>query len=171
MSVNGVVINSVVTGLVTAVEPGRVKASYQWLGDDHETDWMRIATAMGGSNRGSFLMPNVGDECMVAFDHGDNLSPYVVGFLWNGKDLPPGQHVRDRKIVSQNGHMIRFLDATPDGGSKGALIIEDALGNRITMSNGKIGIFSVGQLEIEAHTITLGGPGYRRTIARNNNPI
>jgi hypothetical protein len=39
------------------------------------------------------------------------------------------------------------------------------------MSNGKIKIFSVGMLEIEAPTITLGGPGYRRVIARNNNPI
>ena len=38
-----------------AVEPGRIKASYQWLDEQHETDWMRIATMMGGANRGSFM--------------------------------------------------------------------------------------------------------------------
>jgi uncharacterized protein involved in type VI secretion and phage assembly len=164
-------INSVVTALVTNVEPGRIKASYRWLDDQHETDWMRIATMMGGANRGSFMMPKVNDEALVAFDHGDTRFPYVVGFLWNGKDQPPGQHIRDRKIVSENGHMIRFIDATPDGGSVGALVIEDGHGNRISLSNGKIRIESVSVLEIDAPTITLSGPGYKRLIARNNNPI
>jgi uncharacterized protein involved in type VI secretion and phage assembly len=164
-------INSVVTALVTNVEPGRIKASYRWLDDQHETDWMRIATMMGGANRGSFMMPKVNDEALVAFDHGDTRFPYVVGFLWNGQDPPPGQHIRDRKIVSENGHMIRFIDATPDGGSLGALVIEDAHGNRISMSNGKIRIESVSVLEIVASKITLSGPGYERVVTPNSNPI
>jgi uncharacterized protein involved in type VI secretion and phage assembly len=164
-------IHSVVTGLVTNVQPGRVKASYRWLDDNHETDWMRIATMMGGADRGSFMMPKINDEALIAFDHGDTRFPYVVGFLWNGQDQPPGTDVRDRKLVSVNGHTVEFLDSTPDGGSLGALVIEDAHGNRITMSNGKIRIESVSVLELVAPSITLSGPGYSRLIARNNNPI
>lgn len=160
-------MNGVVVGLVTQVEVGRIKVNFPWLDDNHETDWIRIATMMSGDNRGSFFMPEPQDEVLVGFDQGDPRIPYVVGYLWNGKDSPPGQDVRDRRITSKNGHSIRFLDSTPDGGSLGALVIEDAHHNRITMSNGKISISSPGLLEITASTITLNG----RTLTPNLNPI
>lgn len=164
-------IQGVVTGLVTQVEDelaqARIKASFRWLDQSHETDWIRIATPMAGSLRGVHFLPEIDDEVLLAFEHGDPRQPYAIGFLWNGVDLPPGQHYRDRKIVSKNGHQIRFLDATPDGGSKGALVIQDAHGNTVTMSNGKITILSVGVLEMRAPTITLNG----RVVAPNANPI
>ena len=122
---------------------------------------------MSGDNRGSFFMPEVDDEVLIGFDKGDTRTPYVVGFLWNGVDTPPGQDVRDRRITSKNGHSIRFLDSTPSGGSLGAIVIEDAHGNAITMSNGKITIRSKGVLELTGPTITLNG----RVVAPNGNPI
>ena len=164
-------VNGVVIGLVTNVsdplQQNRVKLNFPWLDDGHETDWVRIATMMAGGNRGSMFMPEVNDEVLVAFEHNDSRFPIVVGFLWNGKDLPPGQDVRDRKIVSKNGHQIRFLDSTPLGGSLGALIIQDANGNTITMSNGQIHVKSTSVLALEAATITLNG----RLVAPNANPI
>ncbi len=138
---------------------------------------------MGGGNHGSFFMPNVQDEVLVAFEHGDTRLPYVVGFLWNGQDLPPGTDVRDRKLVSSNGHQIRFLDSTPDGGSLGALVVEDAHGNRVTMSAGKITLQSTFIVEIEGSAIYLQGPdlnpdssgppqnAWKRRVLPNNNPI
>lgn len=160
-------IDGVVIGLVTQVQPGQVKVNLPWLADDQESDWIRIATAMSGNNRGSFLMPELRDEVLVAFDQGDPRLPYIVGFLWNGQDAPPGQDVRDRRITSKNGHEVRFLDATPSQGSLGALVIEDAHGNRIVMSNGKITIQAHGLLEIDASVITLNG----RIVAGGPNPI
>ena len=177
------IVNGVVIGTVTSVEPGRVKVNYGWLQNDHETDWVRIATTMSGAGRGSFFMPEVNDEVLVAFEHGDTQNPYIVGFLWNGQDLPPGEHVRDRKLVSKNGHSVRLLDATPDAGSKGAIVIEDAHGNRVTMSNGKIALQSKMVVEIEAPMVFIQGPelapntegepqkAWRRRILPNNNPI
>lgn len=169
------IVNGVSVGLVTNVDDpakqGRIKVVFPWLDDKKESDWLRIATAMAGGNRGSFLMPEVNDEVLVAYDHGDSRFPIVIGFLWNGQDKPPSDDVRDRRIMSKNGHHIRFLDSTPEGGSFGALIIEDAHGNRITLSNGKIQIHSVGVLEIDAPVITLGGPGYKRVVVPNGNPI
>jgi len=113
------------------------------------------------------LMPEVQDEVLIGFDQGATRTPYVVGFLWNGVDSPPSQDVRDRRIMSANGHTIRFLDSTPSGGSLGALVIEDGHGNAITMSNGKITIRATGVLEVTAPTITLNG----RIVAPNGNPI
>jgi uncharacterized protein involved in type VI secretion and phage assembly len=164
-------IDGVVIGLVTNVsdplKQNRVKLHFPWLDDDQETDWVRIATMMAGGGRGSMFMPEVNDEVLVAFEHSDTRFPLIVGFLWNGQDAPPGEDVRDRKIVSKNGHQIRFLDSTPAGGSLGALIIEDAHGNRITMSNGQIRIRSKCTLALEGPTITLNG----RVVAPNSNPI
>jgi uncharacterized protein involved in type VI secretion and phage assembly len=122
---------------------------------------------MGGKGRGTFFMPELHDEVLLAFDQGDPRLPYVVGFMWNGQDTPPGQDVRDRRITSRNGHSVRFLDATPSGGSLGALVIADAHGNTIVMSNAKITIQGVGLLELDATTITLKG----RVVANGRNPI
>jgi uncharacterized protein involved in type VI secretion and phage assembly len=160
-------INGLVIGIVTQVDVGKIKVNYPWLEENQESDWIRIATAMSGNNRGSCLMPDVQDEVLIGFDQGDTRTPYVIGFLWNGVDSPPSQDVRDRRLMSANGHTLRFLDATPTGGSMGALVIEDAHGNAITMSNGKITISGVGVLELIAPTITVNG----RVVAPNANPI
>jgi uncharacterized protein involved in type VI secretion and phage assembly len=160
-------ISGVVVGLVTQVRPGELKATYPWLDAQHETDWVRIASGMSGNGRGSFLMPELHDEVLLAFDQGNPRVPYVVGFLWNGQDLPPGQDVRDRRITSRNGHTIRMLDTTPSNGSVGALVIQDGHDNVIVMSNSKITIHGVGLLEIDAPNITIKG----RPVADGINPI
>jgi uncharacterized protein involved in type VI secretion and phage assembly len=163
-------IRGMVVGLVTQVNrevPGQIKVHFTAHEESHETDWIRIATTMGGNGRGTFFMPEVNDEVLVAFERGDARFPYVVGFLWNGQDSAPSEDVRVRRIQSVNGHSISFLDSTPSGGSRGALIIRDAHGNTISMSNGKILIQSVGILQIQAPTVTING----RVVAPNPNPI
>jgi uncharacterized protein involved in type VI secretion and phage assembly len=168
-------IHGVVVALVTNVDDregrGRVKLHFPWLDPKHETDWVRIATMMGGAGRGSFFMPEVGDEALVVFEHGDARFPYVIGFLWNGPDAPPAKHVRERKLETKNGHAIRFLDSTPENGDLGALVIEDGHGNRIVFANGQIYISSLAVLQLEAPTIILKGPGYTRVVAPTPNPI
>jgi uncharacterized protein involved in type VI secretion and phage assembly len=165
----------VIVGRVTEVEDpdgrGRIRVEFPWLGGQSESYWASIAAPMAGGGRGAFLMPERGDEVLVAFDRGDVNHAYIIGFLWNGRDHPPSTSVRERMIRSVNGHAIRFLDSTPENGNKGAVIIEDAHGNRITLSNGKITIKSVSILELDAPIITLKGPGYRRVVSPNNNPI
>jgi len=164
------VIQGVVTGTVTKLneqKPGEIKVSFNAHEETHETDWIRIATTMGGKNRGTFFMPEIGDEVVVGFERGDARFPFVLGFLWNGPDTPPANHVRLRRIQSVNGHSISFIDSTPDAGSKGALVIEDAHGNVITMSNGKITIKSKGLLELQGKVIRING----RVVSPTPNPI
>jgi uncharacterized protein involved in type VI secretion and phage assembly len=111
-------IAGVVPGIVTDNQDpdglGRVKIRFPWLSDDNETGWVRIATLMAGGQRGSFFLPEVDDEVLVAFEHGDINHPYVLGALWNGADTPPetnsdGQN-NIRKIRSRSGHEIIFND-------------------------------------------------------------
>ena len=51
---------------------------------------------------------------LVAFEQGDLRFPYVIGALWNGKDLPPVKNEDGknnvRLIKSRSGHVIRLND-------------------------------------------------------------
>jgi uncharacterized protein involved in type VI secretion and phage assembly len=168
-------VNGVAIGLVTNVNDpeklGRIKVNLPWLDESYESDWIRIATFMAGDGRGSFFMPEVNDEVLVAFEHGDARFPIVIGFLWNGRDRPPADHVRDRVFKSKNGHSIRFLDSTPAGGDKGGIVIEDAHRNRITLSNAQITIRSTGTLVLEGANVVFRVNGVFRPLAHNANAI
>jgi uncharacterized protein involved in type VI secretion and phage assembly len=86
-------IHGVVVGLVTNNQDpdglGRVKVKFPWLSDVDESSWARIAAPMAGKQRGACFLPEVDDEVLVAFEHGDMRFPYVLGALWNGQDAPP----------------------------------------------------------------------------------
>ena len=38
---------------------------------------------------GFYFRPEIEDEVIVAFEHGDVRFPYIIGSVWNGKDQPP----------------------------------------------------------------------------------
>lgn len=164
-----------IVGIVTDVDDpqqqGRIQVRFPTLPGQNRSHWAPVVSLMAGNERGGYFMPEVGDEAVVAFEHGNPERPYVLGFVWNGVDAPPTTSVQERMIKTRNGHAIRFLDTTPDGANLGALVIEDAHGNRITLCNGKINIKSVGVLEVDAPVIVLKGPGYQRVVTPNSNPI
>jgi phage protein D/phage baseplate assembly protein gpV len=84
--------DSVVVGVVTQNEDpeglGRVRVKYPALGDDTEGWWARIASPAAGDGRGVMMMPIVGDEVLLAFEHGDVRRPFVLGSLFNGQSKP-----------------------------------------------------------------------------------
>ncbi len=67
---------------------GRVRVRYPALGPDAEGAWARIATVSAGNARGLLMLPVVGEEVLVGFEHDDTTRPYVLGSLFNGVDLP-----------------------------------------------------------------------------------
>lgn len=150
---------------------GRVRVAYPYLGSATASAWAPIAAPMAGKDRGCWFVPEVGDEALLGFDRGDPEQPYVLGFLWNGVDDPPSTATNERVIRSVNKHTIRFLDPTVENGNDGGIVIEDASGSSIVLSNGKIRIRAVGQLEIDAASISLVQNGNRRVVTPNSNPI
>lgn len=119
---------------------GRVKISLPWSpdtnGQRYET-WARLATLMGGNNRGSWFVPDVNDEVLVAFEAGNPRRPYIVGCLWNGQDKPPesmdGGGKNYKKVLrSRNGVKITLDDQ--DGQEK--MILETPGGQKITLKDG-----------------------------------
>jgi phage protein D/phage baseplate assembly protein gpV len=68
---------------------GRVRVKYPALGDNMEGAWARVATLNAGDGRGIFMIPEVNDEVVVGFEHGDPRRPFVLGSLYTGKAKPP----------------------------------------------------------------------------------
>lgn len=112
---------------------GRVKLTFPWRRAEDESNWARIAVPMAGGDRGTWFLPEVGDEVLVAFEGGDLAHPYVLGALWNGQDSPPEENSGDndiRAINSRAGHTLTFDDAD-DGGVE----IETDAGHTITLDD------------------------------------
>ena len=84
--------SAVVVGLVTNNNDpdalGRVRVSYPVLGDEHEGWWARMTGPAAGTKRGLLMMPQPGDEVLIAFEHDDVDHPYVLGSVFNGKAKP-----------------------------------------------------------------------------------
>jgi uncharacterized protein involved in type VI secretion and phage assembly len=117
-------IPGVVVGIVTNNQDpdgmGRVRVKLPSLGDADESDWARIAAPMAGKERGVYFLPEVDDEVLVAFEHGNPRSPFILGALWNGQDAPPAKNDDGkndvRVIKSRSGHLVRLTDK--DGAEK-----------------------------------------------------
>ncbi|HSW03533.1 type VI secretion system Vgr family protein [Aquabacterium sp.] len=73
-------------------EFGRIKIKFRWdrLGPDDDTAscWVRVMQAAGGAWGGTWFLPRVGDEVLVAFLDGDPDRPVVTGAVY-GKDAKP----------------------------------------------------------------------------------
>jgi uncharacterized protein involved in type VI secretion and phage assembly len=158
---------------------GRVKLRLPWAPDSgggpgYEA-WARVATLFAGANRGSWFIPDVGDEVLVAFEHGDPRRPYVLGGLWNGKDSPPesmdGAGKNHKKTIrSRNGVKITLDDQdgqeslkleTP-GGQKltmkdgpGAVTIEDSNGNSIKLETAGITVTASAKVTVNASQVAI----------------
>jgi uncharacterized protein involved in type VI secretion and phage assembly len=119
---------------------GRVKITLPWSADTSSARyeaWARLATLMGGNNRGSWFIPDTNDEVLVVFEGGDPRRPYVIGGLWNGSDKPPesmdGSGNNYKKVLrSRNGVKVTLDDQ--DGQEK--LILETPGGQKITLKDG-----------------------------------
>jgi uncharacterized protein involved in type VI secretion and phage assembly len=165
---------AVVTDLVDPDGQGRIKLTLPWSPDgkgERYEAWARVATLFAGNNRGSWFMPDSGDEVLVVFEGGDTRWPCVIGGLWNGKDAPPtGTDANNvKKIIrSRNGVLITIEDQsgqekirleTPGGCSvtlkdgPGSVEVQDSNGNSIKLETSGITVNASAQVKISASQV------------------
>jgi uncharacterized protein involved in type VI secretion and phage assembly len=150
-------VYGVVTGVVTNNQDpdklGRVRVRFPWLSEEDESWWARIAAPMAGDERGVYLLPEVDDEVLVVFEHGDVRFPYVIGALWSEKAPPPETNdggSNDRRVLkSRSGHVIRLDDT--DGDEKIEIVDKDEK-NSIVVStaDGTITIAADSDIELKS---------------------
>jgi uncharacterized protein involved in type VI secretion and phage assembly len=134
----------------------RIKVRFPHMGNT-QSEWSTVASIMAGGDRGCFFMPEIDDEVLLGFRHGDWDHPYIIGFVWNPVQPPPSADPRERMIRSKNGHTIRFIDSTENNGNKGGIVIEDAHGTAIALTNGLVRIKSEMAVEIDAKSVRIMG--------------
>jgi Rhs element Vgr protein len=171
-------------GVVTQLEndpegENRIMVRLPVIGADDEGSWARVATLDAGDNRGSFFLPEVGDEVIVGFLNNDPRHPVVLGGCNSSAKPAPLQAADDnhqKGFVTRSGMKWIFDDdkknillETPDGnkifvsGEDKAITIQDQNGHKIVMDSNGITLESVkditlkatGTLKAEAATIEI----------------
>lgn len=137
----GVVIG-IVKDLSDPDGQGRIRVDFPWMQEEQKSAWAPIAVPFAGKRRGAFFMPELEDEVLVAFEHGDFDHPFIVGFLWNGVDLPPddGIDTKVRRLRTVSGHILEFDDRA---GQERVLIISKKDGHQIELKDNAPGTITI----------------------------
>ena len=154
---------------------GRVKVTLPWSPDSdggkYEA-WARLATLMGGKDRGSWFVPDAEDEVLIAFEAGDAARPYVIGALWNGSDSPPEQmdgsgNNYKKVLCSRNGVKVTLDDS--DG--RESLVLETPGGQKATFKDGPGSVEIVdsngNSVKLESSGVTITASAHSGTSAWN----
>jgi phage baseplate assembly protein gpV len=143
---------------------GRIKVKFPWLHDGAEVEaWARVTLPLGGNATGFWTLPEIDEEVLVGFEHGDLQRPVVLGSLWNGKDRPP---VGGTSLTSPNGlFSINVTDSGITIRGPNAVVRVDARDvavnaeNTAISSDNQTGIISGGFTNINGAGIRLNGSG------------
>jgi uncharacterized protein involved in type VI secretion and phage assembly len=126
-------IPGVITGVVKSLDDpkgqGRIELEFRGLPDNQESGWAPVAVPLAGKSRGMYFMPEKEDEVLVAFERGDFAHPYIVGYLWNGVDVPPESDPENRIIFTPGKHTLRFEDKNKK------IILQSAQGHKIVIDD------------------------------------
>ncbi|MBE9060436.1 VgrG-related protein, partial [cf. Phormidesmis sp. LEGE 11477] len=121
---------------------GRVRVKCPTLTEEDESNWARVVGAGAGAGRGFDCLPEIDDEVLVAFEHGDIHRPYILGGVWNGKDAPPevvtdavaDSKVRLRTFKTRTGHTLQFVEEDK-GAVKQGISLVSVYGHEIRLND------------------------------------
>lgn len=140
-------LNGVTVGIVakkySREMPGRV--CVQIPVRDKEANilqWARVAAPFAGKKWGTFFLPEIGDQVLLAFEEGNIDKPYIIGCVQgdSGSFLSKvaDEDNQYKCIATKNGNRILFEDNKEGEGEKDKITIETAKsGCQILMDNEK----------------------------------
>lgn len=116
---------------------GRVKVAFDWQKNGKTTNWIRVQTPNAGvsgavpKNRGWVFVPEVGDQVMVSYEHGNPDRPYVTGSVFHsGSGKGGDKDNKVKSIITRSGNAIVFDDETE------SIVITDQTGKQLIMLDG-----------------------------------
>lgn len=154
------VAEAVVVDVNDPEREGRVKVKFPWFDPTMISDWGRVAQLYAGGGYGSFWVPEVDDEVLVAFVQGDMRFPVVLGGLYNGVDKPStfrsdgaaGPEKNQKLFRTSGGHELLFDDTPADR----KIVLTTSGGHTLTLDD------VAGTATVKTHggqSVTLGDTG------------
>ena len=137
---------------------GRVRVRMNWQTDGMQTGWVRVMTPDGGSssdvksNRGFVFIPEVGDQVLLGFRHGDPARPYVMGSLFNGVTGSGGFAANHKKsLTTRSGSTVTFDDTAH------TILLQTTRANKIFIDelNGTITISSAEEVNVNTKNVNI----------------
>ena len=137
---------------------GRVQVRMNWQTDNMRTSWVRVMTPDGGgskdvkSNRGFVFIPEVGDQVLLGFRHGDPARPYVMGSLFNGTTGKGGFDSNHKKsLTTRSGSTVTFDDTAH------TILLQITRANKIFIDelNGTITVSSAEEVNVNTKSINI----------------
>jgi hypothetical protein len=112
--VYGVVVGRVIN-MLDPMTLGRLQVQLPFIDSLDLSPWARVAVPMAGLLHGTYFIPNLGDEVLVVFEHGDVNVPYIIGCLWNATAPPPlpSPVPQIRAIRTLAGNQLVFTEVPP----------------------------------------------------------
>jgi phage baseplate assembly protein V len=111
--------------------------------------WARRATLLAGERRGTWFVPDEGDEVLVAFEGGDARKPVVVGALWNAKERPPESNPQRTLLRTKHGATIVFDDGA------GSLEVSDSNGNDVKLAPDGVTITAAARVQVSVSLVEI----------------
>lgn len=128
--------------------------------------WARLSHFYATTGKGSYFLPEVGDEVILGFMNDDPRYPVILGMLYSSKvksPYTPDATNKIKAIVTKSDLKIEFNDEdktliiqTPGGNSftlsdkDKAITVKDQNGNKIVMDSGGIELSSAKDVKISA---------------------
>jgi len=111
----GVVRGTVGPPIPDLLLQGRVQVTLHFLDSLDLSALARVAVLSAGALHGTYFIPQMGDEVLVAFEQGDINSPYIIGSMWTLTAPPPvpSPLAQMRVIRTPIGNQILFTDVPP----------------------------------------------------------
>jgi len=170
------VVSGVVSGIVVGPAGetkfvdkfGRVKVRFPWRAvekssfDIGDSGFVRVAQVATGAGASSLWLPDVGDEVLVAFEHGDPSSPVVIGSLYNAKDMPP--------VALPANKFLSLLRVQSENGPKNELLLDSTPGSeRVLLQSGPNSLtFGAGGIALQGTSVTMNSAGdFTQRAGRN----
>lgn len=158
----------IITDIIDADGDYRIKLRLPMVSNQEEGVYARLATLDAGNKRGTFFMPEIGDEVVVGFMNNNPAQPVILGMLHSSKNaapLEPESANNKKGYVSRSEIKILIDDGeksitiqTPGGhifvmnDTEKSIKLTDSNSNKIVMEQSGITIESASALTLKAAT-------------------
>jgi type VI secretion system secreted protein VgrG len=152
---------------------GRIKVQFKWQCTSNDvTEWLRVMSPNAGhgdtgKNRGFLVIPEKGDQVIVAFEEGNIARPVVMGSVYHGKNVDSGGFTNSniKGMTSRKGSALSFDDLTH------ALSLGTSAANFLNIKNGQSLLTAQAGNKIVIHsgssTITMDKEGNISIVGKN----